>query len=314
MDFLVNWIVNTPGFAVPYALAALGLIISEKSGVLSLGAEGFMLMGAMAGVGAVIVLGGHPLLALVVAALAAALVSLVFALLVVGMRVNQVIAGLAMVFLCQGLTSLIAAKQGWTSRAIVGLGAEPIWPLSEIPVIGRIFFQQDIVVYLTIPIFIAVQWVLTRTEIGLRLRAVGENPEAADATGINVSLYRTGAVVCGAALVGLAGGYLSVAVAKIWVDGHGQRPRLDRHRARHLRPLAPLAGSPRRHPLRLHRGADPARRRRRHPGAAIFHADDALSRDARGHGLGRPLRRNALGRAGRPRPAACARGTALSHR
>jgi ABC-type uncharacterized transport system permease subunit len=219
MDFLVNWVVNTPGFAVPYALAALGLIISEKSGVLSLGAEGFMLMGAMAGVGAVIVLGGHPLLALVVAALAAAVISLVFALLVVGMRVNQVIAGLAMVFLCQGLTSLIAAKQGWTSRAIVGLGAEPIWPLSGIPVIGRIFFQQDIIVYLTIPIFIAVQWVLTRTEIGLRLRAVGENPEAADATGINVSLYRTGAVVSGAALVGLAGGYLSVAVAKIWVDG-----------------------------------------------------------------------------------------------
>lgn len=219
MDFLINWISNTPGFAVPYALAALGLIVTEKSGVLSLGAEGFMLMGAMAGVGAVIVFGGQPMLSLLVGAMAAAVVSLLFALLVVGMRVNQVIAGLAIVFLCQGLTSLIAAQQGWTSRAIVGLGALPIWPLSGIPVIGRIFFRHDIVVYLTVPIFFAVNWVLTRTEVGLRLRAVGENPEAADSVGINVSLYRLCAIVVGSAFVGLAGAYLSVAVAKIWVDG-----------------------------------------------------------------------------------------------
>lgn len=218
MDFLVNWISNIPGFAVPFALASLGLILTEKSGVLSLGAEGFMLMGAMAGVGAVIVT-AEPLLALVVAALATALISLIFAGLVVALRVNQVIAGLAMVFLCQGLTSLIGAEEGWTSRAIVGLGILPIWPLSDIPVIGRIFFRQDIVVYLTVPIFLAMQWMLNRTETGLKLRAVGENPEAADSTGVNVSLYRAGAIFCGAALVGFAGGYLSVAVARIWVDG-----------------------------------------------------------------------------------------------
>ena len=218
MDFLVNWISNVPGFAVPFALAALGLILTEKSGVLSLGAEGFMLMGAMAGVGAVI-LTGQPLFALVVAALAAAAISLVFAALVVVLRVNQVIAGLAMVFLCQGLTSLIATTEGWTSRAIVGLAKLPVPGLADIPVAGRILFQQDIVVYLVIPIFLGVQWFLNRTESGLRLRAVGENPEAADSAGVSVALYRTGAIMAGAALVGLAGGYLSVAVAKIWVDG-----------------------------------------------------------------------------------------------
>jgi simple sugar transport system permease protein len=218
MDFLVKWISNVPVFAVPFALAALGLILTEKSGVLSLGAEGFMLMGAMAGVGAVIVT-GQPLAALVIAAIAAAVISLVFAALVVVLRVNQVIAGLAMVFLCQGLTSLIATTEGWTSRAIVGLAKLPIPGLADIPVIGRIAFQQDLVVYLTIPIFIAVQWFLNRTETGLRLRAVGENPEAADSAGVSVALYRTGAIMAGAALVGLAGGYLSVAVAKIWVDG-----------------------------------------------------------------------------------------------
>src|SRR4029079_6706519 len=156
------------------------------SGVLSLGAEGFMLMGAMAGVGAVIVI-GEPHLALLVAALAAAVTSLIFAGLVVALRVNQVIAGLAMVFLCQGLTSLIGAEEGWTSRAIVGLGTLPIWPLSDVPVIGRIFFRQDIVVYLTVPIFLGVQWVLTRTETGLKLRAVGENPAAADSGGVRVA-------------------------------------------------------------------------------------------------------------------------------
>jgi ABC-type uncharacterized transport system permease subunit len=219
MDFILNWLVNSPSFAVPFALAALGLILAEKSGVLSLGAEGFMLVGAMAGAGAIIVTGGHPLLALLVAALAAALVSVIFAFLVVVLRVDQVIAGLSMVFLCQGLTSLISTQQGWTNRPIAGLGPVEIWPLSDIPVVGRLLFHQDVVVYATIAIFIVVHLVLNRTLLGLRLKAVGENPDAADAAGVSVALYRFGAILCGAALVGLAGGYLSVAVAKIWVDG-----------------------------------------------------------------------------------------------
>jgi simple sugar transport system permease protein len=218
-DFVVNWLASTPAFAVPYALAALGLIVSEKSGVLSLGAEGFMLVGAMAGIGALIATGWPPFGAIVMGALCAAAVALLFALLVVGMRVNQVIAGLAIVFLCQGITGLVSAQQGWTNHPVGGLTPLPIWPLSEIPVLGRILFRHDLIVYLTVPLVLAVQLFLSRTEWGLRLRAVGENPEAADAAGVNVALYRVAAVVVGAALVGLAGGYLSVAVAKIWVDG-----------------------------------------------------------------------------------------------
>lgn len=218
-DFLVNWLANTPAFVVPFALAALGLIITEKSGVLSLGAEGFILVGAMAGIGAFVTMGGHPFLALGVSALAAAGVSLVFAVLVVSLRVSQVIAGLTLVFLCQGLTALIAAQQGWTNLPIAGLQTVPLGPLADIPVLGGILFRQDIVVYLLVPTAILVTLVLYRTMIGLRLRAVGENPEAADAAGVNVSLYRFGAIACGAALVGIAGGYLSVGVARIWVDG-----------------------------------------------------------------------------------------------
>ncbi|MBX3582232.1 MAG: ABC transporter permease [Rhizobiaceae bacterium] len=219
MDFLVNWLANVPGFAVPFALAALGLIVCEKSGVLNLGAEGYMLAGAMAGAGAMLSLDVHPLVALGIAALFSALLSLLFALLVITLRVNQVISGLVIVFFAQGLTALIATSQGWTNRSFSGLGELNFGPLSTLPVVGRIFFQQDIVVYLTVLVFAVTVHVLRATHVGMRLRAVGENPEAADAAGIPVGLYRLGAVVVGCMLIGLAGGYLTVAVSKIWVDG-----------------------------------------------------------------------------------------------
>lgn len=219
MDFVVNWLANAPGFAVPFALAALGLIVCEKSGVLNLGAEGYMLVGAMAGAGAMLSLHVHPLVALAIAALAAGVLSLLFALLVIALRVNQVISGLVIVFFAQGLTALIATNQGWTNRAFAGLGDLNFGPLSSLPVVGRIIFQQDLIVYLTIVIFAVTVHILYRTHVGMRLRAVGENPEAADAAGISVGWYRLGAVVVGCMLIGLAGGYLTVAVSKIWVDG-----------------------------------------------------------------------------------------------
>lgn len=218
-DVLLSWLGNTPSLAVPYALAALGLIIGERSGVLSLGAEGLMLAGALAGVGAYLSFGGHPLLALVVAMIAAALVSVLFAVLVVLLRVNQVIAGLALVFFCQGLTNLVGTVADWSNHTIAGLRVWPIHPLSGLPVVGRLFFTQDLIVYLTIPIFVLVSWFLNRTNAGLRLRSIGESPETADAAGLNIYLYRFAAVVGGSALVGLAGGYLSVVSTKIWIAG-----------------------------------------------------------------------------------------------
>ncbi len=219
MDFVINWLANVPGFAVPFALAALGLIVCEKAGVLNLGAEGYMLVGAMAGAGAMLSLDVHPLVALGISAVAAGLLSLLFALLVIALRVNQVISGLVIVFFAQGLTALIATSQGWTNRAFTGLGDLSFGTLSSLPGIGRIVFQQDVMVYMTIVIFAIVVHVLSATHVGMRLRAVGENPEAADAAGVPVGWYRTGAVVAGCMLIGLAGGYLSVAVSKIWVDG-----------------------------------------------------------------------------------------------
>ena len=219
MDFLSYWLANVPGTAAPYAFAALGLIISERSGVLNLTAEGLLLVGAVAGVGTILTIGNYPLIALLVAMLAASVVSLLFAGLVVILRVNQVIAGLAIVFFCQGLTGLIGTLANWQNRPIAGLDKITIWPFSDIPVIGRILFVQDPIVYLVIPIFLGVALFLRSSMLGLKLRAVGESPAAADAAGLSVSLYRIGAIVAGSSLVGLAGGYISVVSVKLWVTG-----------------------------------------------------------------------------------------------
>lgn len=218
LNFLMTWISNIPSLAVPYALAALGLIISERAGVLNLTAEGLMLVGALSAVGAVLTLHLDPVLALGVAVAASSLVSVIFAVLVIGLRVNQVIAGLVMVFFCQGLTSLIGNEMGWTSKAFSGVARMDFGPLSNLPVIGPVLFRQDIIVYLLIPVFLAVSFLLRRTRFGLALRAVGENPEAADAAGVNVAALRFVAVIMGSALVGLAGAYISVVSVKIWVD------------------------------------------------------------------------------------------------
>ena len=216
---LFSWLFNLPSLAVPYALASLGLIIGERSGVLSLGAEGLMLVGALAGVAAYLSFGGDPLLALGVAMIAAAAVSLLFAVLVVTLRVNQVIAGLALVFFCQGMTNLVGTVADWSNHTIPGLPVWPLYPLSELPIVGRLLFSHDVIVYVTIPIFLGVAYFLNRTNAGLRLRSIGESPETADAAGLNIHLYRFAAIIGGSALVGLAGGYLSVVGSKIWIAG-----------------------------------------------------------------------------------------------
>jgi simple sugar transport system permease protein len=216
---VASWIAASLGLAAPYLLATLGLIISERAGVLSLTAEGLMLLGALAGVGSFLMLGGHPIVAMGVAMLAAGMTSLLFSGLVILLRVNQVIAGLAFVFFCQGLTNVVGTIAGWENRPIAGLSPLPLWPLSEIPLVGPALFRHDAVVYLLAPLILLVNWVLMRTRTGLELRAVGENPQAADAMGVSVWGYRLAAVTIGAMLVGLAGAYISVVNTKLWIQG-----------------------------------------------------------------------------------------------
>jgi len=214
--FLVGWLANIPDAAAPYALAALGLILSERAGVLTLTAEGLMLVGAVAAVGAELGFGGYPLLALLGAMVAGSVVSLLFAFLVVTLRVNQVISGLAVVFFCQGLTTLLGIQLGWQNTPVRGLLGLEIPGLTDLPYVGRILFGQTLLTYLVVPIFFGVNHVLVATMAGLRLRAVGENPQAADAAGVSVPLTRYSAIVAGAALIGLAGGLLSVGGVKMW--------------------------------------------------------------------------------------------------
>jgi ABC-type uncharacterized transport system permease subunit len=183
---------------------------------LALGAEGLMLVGALSGIGASLMTGGSTVWALIIAMIAAAVVSQLFALMVLVMRINQVISGLALVFFCQGLTGLLGTLMNWTNKPVQGLQAQPLWPLSELPLVGKLFVQNP-VVYLTPVIFLLAVLVLNRTVLGLRVRAVGENPQAADAAGISVLAYRCAAIAAGSALIGLAGAYISVLSTKMWV-------------------------------------------------------------------------------------------------
>ena len=216
LNFIVDWIAFTPIFATPLVLATLGLIINERAGVINLGAEGLMLCGALASVAAYVSLGGNPWVGMLAAVLAGFVVSILFAFVVVILRADQVVTGITMVFFGTGLTSLLGVR--WMNKAVEGFTQVNLGFLSELPVVGKIVFSQDPMVYLTLPIIYLVWRFLFRSMIGLRLRSVGENPQAADAAGLDVELYRFGAVVVGGALVGASGGYLALSAAKIWFD------------------------------------------------------------------------------------------------
>ena len=216
MDFIANWLAFTPVFATPLILATLGLIINERAGVINLGAEGLMLCGALTGVAAYVEFGQSTLIGMVASGIAGWLVAALFAFVVVVLRADQVVTGITIVFLGIGLTGLVGLR--WNDKAIQGLQKLDLGVLSDVPFVGKVFFAQDAMVYLTILIIAGVWWFLFRTKTGLNLRAVGENPQAADAAGIGVDLYRFCAVTAGGALCGMAGGYLALAAAKIWVN------------------------------------------------------------------------------------------------
>ena len=214
-DFVQNWLATTPGFATPYLLAALGLMINERAGVLNLGCEGMMLVGAMTGA----VVSFHTGVAgagVPVAMLAGALVALVFGIAVVVFRADQVLIGLIIVAFGDRLTGVVGRP--YMFEKVAGFRNLDLGPLSDIPWLGPILFQQDILVYAAAALAVAVWWGLDRSDVGLRLRAVGEDPATADIAGVNVQLFRLSAVVLGGALCGLAGAYLALASSFVWIE------------------------------------------------------------------------------------------------
>jgi general nucleoside transport system permease protein len=195
--------------------AAVGEIITERAGVLNLGVEGMMLVGAVTG----FVVNLHteePWVGVLAAAGAGALMGLLHAVLVVGCRTNQVVTGLALVIFAQGLS-------GFMGESAVGVAPPETFTavnvplLSSIPVIGRILFRQDALVYLSFVVVAATWWFLFRTRPGLNLRSVGESPESADAAGISVVRTRFAAIAVGGAFAGVGGAYLSLAQAPSWI-------------------------------------------------------------------------------------------------
>jgi len=198
-------------------IAALGELVAERAGVINLGVEGMMLVGAATGFIAMDASGSA-----VQGALAAigigALLALVHAFFAVTVRADQILSGLALTIAGTGLAAIIG-------RSVVGVPAESTFQehavplLSSIPKIGEIFFEHQPLVYVGYVAAPVVWFVLTRTRLGLHLRSVGENPAAADAMGVPVSAYRYGAVVFGGALAGLAGATLSLAESPGWSEG-----------------------------------------------------------------------------------------------
>ena len=215
MELLTNVLAATVVAGTPLLLVALGELICERSGVLNLGQEGMMLMGAVAGFVATLT-SGSLFVGVVAAILAGIAMSLLFAFMAVTLAANQYAAGLALTIFGTGLSAFVGA--GFVGESIDGFTRVAIPLLSDIPVIGRVLFDQDALVYLSLVAFAGVWFFLRHTRGGLLLRAVGEDPEAANANGLKVLTVRYLAVAFGGGMAGLAGAYLSLAYTPLWTE------------------------------------------------------------------------------------------------
>jgi general nucleoside transport system permease protein len=215
-EFLIAIFTGTVVAATPLIYAALGELVAERSGVLNLGVEGMMLIGALAAF-AVSVSSGSLILGFMAAALASMLMALLFAVLTISLQANQVATGLALTLFGLGLSAF--AGRPFTGMPIQGMHALHIPALSDIPWIGPLLFRFDAAVYGSILLYVVTDRVLNRTRAGLQLRAVGESPTVAHALGQPVVLTRYLAVLFGGATSGVAGAYLSTAMTPMWVEG-----------------------------------------------------------------------------------------------
>ncbi len=216
MNELALLLAATLHAGTPLALAGLGLLINERAGVLNLGAEGLMLMAAVAGF-AVAFHTGSDTVAFIAAAGVGAIASALFGALVIWLGTNQYATGLALSIFGAGLSAF--AGVSYVGKKLEDRVEHPIPFLSDIPFIGTAVFKQHPMVLLTVLITAGVAWWLFRTRAGLVLRSIGESPESAHALGYRVRWLRLGAVMAGGALCGVAGAYLSVVYAPLWVEG-----------------------------------------------------------------------------------------------
>jgi len=202
--------------ATPLLIAALGELVVERSGVLNLGVEGMMIIGAVTGFGAA-QLTGSPWAGVLAAIVCGALFSLLFGFLTLTLATNQVATGLSLTLLGLGVAGMVGER--FVGLPGVKLGTLDIPLLSDIPLIGRLVFGQDPIFYMSVALAIGVWWFIFRTRAGLTLRAVGDNHGSAHALGINVIGVRYLTVMFGGACAGLAGAHLSLVYIPQWVEG-----------------------------------------------------------------------------------------------
>ncbi|MGH2514073.1 MAG: ABC transporter permease, partial [Ktedonobacterales bacterium] len=208
---------NALADSVLFLLPALGGVLSERSGVVNIAMEGMMLTGAFAAVVADLAW-GNPWLAALVAMIAGGLMALIHAVVSIQFRADQIISGIAINIFAAGLTTFLLGKI-YGINGISHITAQQALPvvnvpvLDQIPFLGQVLFQQNVVVYAALILLVAINIFLFRTRLGLRLRAVGEHPHAADTAGINVFRIRYSAVISSGLLSGLAGAFLSIGIA-----------------------------------------------------------------------------------------------------
>ncbi len=200
----------------PLVLTALGELVTEKSGVLNLGAEGIMSVGAVAAF-ATTIHTGSPLLGVLAGMGAGMAMSFLFAVAALTLQANQVASGLALSIFGVGLSAFIGKPYESMTLSAVAPFKVPL--LSRLPVLGHALFEQQALVYLSWALLGAVAWFLYRTRWGLVLRAVGEAPAAAHAIGYKVLRIRTAACLFGGAMAGIGGAFLSVFYTPLWVEG-----------------------------------------------------------------------------------------------
>jgi len=200
-ELMIAFLASTAGAATPLVVASMGELVTERSGVLNLGMEGMMLVGAVVGFG-VTLTSGSMTLGLLAAMAAGMLMSLLFGFLVLTLQTNEVATGLALTLFGIGVSAFIG-------RSYVGQTVE------RMPIV----FGFDGMVYFSIALVLAIGWMLARTRLGLIIRAVGESPHSAHAIGFPVIGLRYGTVLFGGAMAGLGGAYLSLALTPMWVEG-----------------------------------------------------------------------------------------------
>jgi general nucleoside transport system permease protein len=216
MNELALLVAATLGAGTPLAIAGMGLLVNERAGVLNLGAEGLMLIGAVTGFAAAFHT-GNDWLGFGAGAAAGALMSAGFGWLVIWLNTNQYATGLAISLFGGGFSAFVGT--GYVGRKLAERAHYSIPVLRDLPFLGTALFRQHPMVYLAAALAVAVAFGLYRTRSGLVLRSIGESPESAHALGYPVRRIRLLAVVSGGALCGLSGAYLSVVYAPLWVEG-----------------------------------------------------------------------------------------------